>query len=153
MNEPKTVTNAALDKLPLFATDLEIAVAIVGKQNASRWKRDVIPVLEHRGFPRFDPLHQGRPVPLVKQFYAHYFGITEGFTLAKPSGEDRVGTWIPKRLRNRIKEEERRRAAGEDPSPTLSAAASAGELTQKQQKAAEEYRSRRATEFATKKKD
>ncbi|MCZ8546263.1 hypothetical protein OOJ09_18905 [Mesorhizobium qingshengii] len=30
-HEPRTVTNAALDKLPLFATDLEIAIAIVGK--------------------------------------------------------------------------------------------------------------------------
>lgn len=95
MNEPKTVTNNLLDKLPLFATDLEIAVAIVGKQNASRWKRDVVPVLEHKGFPRFDPLHQGRPVPLVKQFYALYFGIAQGFTLAKPDGEERV--WQPKR--------------------------------------------------------
>ncbi|TIW84033.1 MAG: hypothetical protein E5V53_01870, partial [Mesorhizobium sp.] len=81
---PRNVTNTALDRLPLFATDLEIAVAIVGKKYASLWKRDALPVLERRGFPRFDALHQGRPVPQVKQFYALYLGITAGFTLAPP---------------------------------------------------------------------
>ncbi|MBZ9808099.1 hypothetical protein [Mesorhizobium sp. ESP-6-2] len=112
MNEPKTVTNAALDKLPLFATDLEIAVAVVGKRNASRWKRDVIPMLERQGFPRWDPLHQGRPVPHVRQFYALYLGITAGFTMAPPDGEERA--WIGKREEKKIDDEERRRAAGED---------------------------------------
>jgi hypothetical protein len=112
--EPRTVTNAALDRLPLFATDLEIATAIVGKQNASRWKRDVIPALEHKGFPRWDPLHEGRPVPHVKQFYALYLGITAGFTMAPPDGEDRVGMWLGKRLEKKLADEERRRAAGEE---------------------------------------
>lgn len=68
------MTNAALDKLPLFAKDLDIAIAVVGKENASHWKRHVLPALERtRGFPRFDPLHQGRPVFLVKLFYASYY--------------------------------------------------------------------------------
>lgn len=144
--EPRTVTNTALDKLPLFATDLEIAIAVVGKQNASRWKRDVIPVLEQKGFPRFDPLHQGRPVPLVKQFYALYFGITHSFALARPGGEDRVGMWIGKRERNRITDEERRRAEGENiPQPVPSTA------NPKKQKAVDEYRAKKAAEFAAKK--
>ncbi len=103
MPEPRTVTNAGLDKLPLFATDLEIAVAVVGKQNASRWRRDVIPVLEHKGFPRWDPLHQGRPVPLVRQFYALYLGVTAGITLAKPTGKERI--WVPRRTRKQDESE------------------------------------------------
>lgn len=100
MEEPKTVTNAALDRLPLFASDLEIAVAIVGKKYASLWKRDAIPVLERRGFPRWDPLHQGRPVPHVRQFYALYLGIASGFTIAPPpDGQERE--WVPRRERAR----------------------------------------------------
>ncbi|MBZ9874528.1 hypothetical protein LB542_27200 [Mesorhizobium sp. BR1-1-9] len=63
------VTNAALDRLPLFATDLEIAVAIVGKQHASHWKKMMLPALEAHGFPRFDHAHFGRSVHLVKLFY------------------------------------------------------------------------------------
>jgi hypothetical protein len=91
MNEPKTVTNAALDRLPLFATDLEIATAIVGRARADYWRRAIMPTLEKSGFPGVDPLHNARPVPLMKQFYAAYFGITAGITLAKPDGEERLG--------------------------------------------------------------
>lgn len=42
-------------KLPLFATDDEIAIAIVGKSRASDWKRGSLRVLEDRGFPLIDP--------------------------------------------------------------------------------------------------
>ncbi|TIP03865.1 MAG: hypothetical protein E5X72_14275 [Mesorhizobium sp.] len=107
--EPKTVSNDALNKLPLFATDLEIAVAIVGKKYAPLWKRDALPVLERRGFPRWDPLHQGRPVPHVKQFYALYLGITAGFVMAPPpDGKEKV--WVPTRERKRLEAEQRRSA-------------------------------------------
>ena len=147
VREPKTVTNAALDKLPLFATDLEIAVAIVGKQNASHWKREVLPTREHRGFPRFDPLHQGRPVPLGKQFYALYFGITQGFTLAPPpGGEDRVGMWLGKRIQNRIDKEERFRADGVD-----FIERDFSDVTPKQKKAIEEYRAKKRAEIEARK--
>lgn len=146
VDEPKTVTNAALDKLPLFATDLEIAVAIVGKQNASRWKREVLPALEHKGFPRWDSLHQGRPVPHVRQFYALYLGITQGFTMARPDGGDKVGTWLGKRLEGKIDDEERRRAAGEevielDP----------GTTDPKKLRAIAEYRAQRVDAYAARK--
>ncbi|MER9533271.1 hypothetical protein NKI89_26175 [Mesorhizobium sp. M0309] len=63
------VSNAALDKLPLFASDLEIAVAIVGKMHAVHWKKTMLPALEVHGFPRFDHAHFGRSVHLVKLFY------------------------------------------------------------------------------------
>lgn len=139
--EPRTVTNATLDKLPLFATDLEIAVAIVGKQNASRWKRDVIPVLERKGFPRWDPLHQGRPVPHVRQFYALYLGITAGFTMAPPDGEERV--WIPNRER---KDEERRKADAGIPRRDRRAEAKANSdaWKERKRKALEDFRAKKA---------
>jgi hypothetical protein len=144
VREPKTVTNAALDKLPLFATDLEIAVAIVGKQNASRWKREVLPALEHKGFPRWDPLHEGRPVPHVKQFYALYLGITQGFTMAPPDGEE--GVWIGKRIENRIDKEEKFRADGVE-----FVERDFGPQTPRVQKAIEEYRAKKRAEIEARK--
>jgi hypothetical protein len=87
------VTNNLLDRLPLFATDREIAVAIVGRGRAEYWLKAVLPTLEHRGFPSTDALHKGRPVPLVRKFYDGYFGITAGSAMAKPEGEERLGQW------------------------------------------------------------
>jgi hypothetical protein len=51
----------------------------------------VIPVLERKGFPRIDPLHDGRPVLLVRRFYDGYLGITAGFQVAAPDGEENLG--------------------------------------------------------------
>lgn len=92
----------ALDNLPLFATDKELAVAIVGKERAQMWIKTVIPQLERKGFPRIDPLHDGRPVPLVKKFYDGYFGITAGFNAVAPDGQENLGMW--KRRRERRQE-------------------------------------------------
>jgi hypothetical protein len=96
------VTNNLLDKLPLFATDIEIAVAIVGKARAERWRKERLPTLERKGFPAVDAFHGGRAVPLVRKFYEAYFGITAGFAMAKPGGEDRVGMWLGRRLEKRL---------------------------------------------------
>lgn len=35
----------------------------------------------------------GRPVPLVKRFYDGYFGITAGFHIAAPDGEEDWSVW------------------------------------------------------------
>lgn len=83
----------ALDALPVFATDREIAVAIVGRAKANHWLEAVLPQLERRGFPAVDPLHEGRAVPLVRTFYDGYFGITAAFAMAKTDGEERLGQW------------------------------------------------------------
>ncbi len=87
----------ALDALPLFASDQEIAVAVVGRKHATHWRQSVLPELERIGFPIADTAHLGRAVPLVRKFYETYFGITAGFAMAKPSGEKK--TWAPKRQR------------------------------------------------------
>lgn len=88
--------NVAADpfgKLPMFATDLQLGTAIVGKTRAALWVRTVIPILERKGFPKVDPLHAGRPVPLVKRFYDGYFGITAGFNVAAPDGQEDLSIW------------------------------------------------------------
>lgn len=86
-----------LGQLPIFATDREIAVAVVGRSRAEGWRKSVLPVLEARGFPRVDALHGGRPTILVAKFYDGYFGITAGLTNAAPDGEERLGMYGKRR--------------------------------------------------------
>lgn len=87
----------ALDSLPLFASDQEIAIAVVGRKEAPQWRKVTLPVLERRGFPAIDLLHHGRAIPLVRKFYEAYFGITAGFAMSAPDGEEKP--WVPKRQR------------------------------------------------------
>ncbi|KKX33993.1 hypothetical protein FDR95_05010 [Rhizobiaceae bacterium LC148] len=87
----------ALAKLPLFASDHDLAIAIVGKERAAMWIKTVVPQLERKGFPRRDPLHDGRPIPLVRRFYDAYFGITAGFAATAPDGQERLGEWTKSR--------------------------------------------------------
>ncbi|MDK1489402.1 hypothetical protein QN219_04940 [Sinorhizobium sp. 7-81] len=83
-----------LSQLPLFATDQQLAVAIVGRDRATMWVKTVIPQLERKGFPRIDPLHDGRPVPLVRKFYDGYLGLTAGFAAAAPDGKENLDVWL-----------------------------------------------------------
>ncbi|TPM59016.1 hypothetical protein FJ959_09090 [Mesorhizobium sp. B2-2-4] len=85
--------NDPFARLPLFASDKDIAAAIVGRAKMEYWLKAVLPTIERRGFPAVDALHGGRPVPLVRKFYEGYFGITAGFAMAKPDGEERLGGW------------------------------------------------------------
>ena len=88
-----------LDSLPLFASDLAIAEAIVGKKYAAEWARDRLPTLASKpGFPPIDALHGGRAVPLVKRFYESYLGITGG-SFGVPDGPENPAAW--KRPRQR----------------------------------------------------
>ncbi|MBB4348032.1 hypothetical protein [Aliirhizobium cellulosilyticum] len=85
--------NDALANLPLFATDREIAIAVVGKERASYYTKAVIPMLERQGFPLRDPLHDGRPVPLVARFYSQYWGIGSGTAIGGPDGKEDWSAW------------------------------------------------------------
>jgi hypothetical protein len=92
--------NEALTGLPLFASDREIAIAVVGKEKASYYTKAVIPMLERQGFPLRDPLHDGRPVPLVMRFYERYWGIASSAAVGRPDGEENLGLWTGRRRRN-----------------------------------------------------
>lgn len=99
INVNKRSAVMALKDLPLFATDRQLAMAIVGKDRAEMWVRSVVPQLERKGFPKIDPLHDGRPVPLVEKFFDGYFGFTAGFSASAPDGEERLGQWKKSRHR------------------------------------------------------
>ncbi|WP_292326376.1 hypothetical protein [Mesorhizobium sp.] len=141
------MTNAALDKLPLFASDKEIALAIVGREKAQYWLTGVLPTLERRGFPAEDPLHTGRAVPLVRKFYEQYLGITAGFAMAKPDSEERI--WTPKRERKRIEAEERRIAEANVQRRDRRAEAKANSEAwkEKKRKALEDFRAKKASQW------
>ena len=82
-----------LDTLPMFASDHAIAVAIVGKKAASDWLKNRFPAIEKApGFPKVDPLHGGRPVPLVKLFYDTYLQVPRSGR-GLPDGEENEGAW------------------------------------------------------------
>ena len=93
-----------LSKLPMFATDDEIAIAIVGKKRASHWKRGALIILEARGFPRVDAVHGGRPVPLIRKWYNLYLGVEKSYVQSTQEiGKDNWEAWRPKREQRNAK--------------------------------------------------
>lgn len=90
----------SLDALPLFATDGELAVAIVGPKRAAEWLRDKFPTISTKqGFPPVDPFHGGRATVKVAKFYETYIGATGAGVNAAPDGVDKVGTWTGQKRR------------------------------------------------------
>jgi hypothetical protein len=82
-----------LDALPVFASDFDIAVALVGKKAAPDWIRSRLPAIEKvPGFPKVDALHGGRPVPLVKLFYENYLRLPASGS-GLPDGDEDEGAW------------------------------------------------------------
>ena len=66
-------------QLPMFASDIDIATAIVGKASAARWVKEKLPTLASKqGFPLVDDFHGGRAISLVRLFYNSYLGIAAG---------------------------------------------------------------------------
>lgn len=88
-----------LDDLPLFASDQQIAEAIVGKDMAEKWIRERLPTLASKqGFPPIDAFHGGRPVKLVARFYDDYLG-TGARSSSAPRGVEDVSAWKPSKHR------------------------------------------------------
>lgn len=83
----------SLSALPLFATDQQLAVALVGKARAALWLKRTLPILEARGFPRIDALHEGRPVPLVKRYYDNYLGANASYVSTGASTPENPESW------------------------------------------------------------
>lgn len=83
----------------MFASDKQIAEAIVGKERAEAWLRERLPTLATKpGFPAVDPFHGGRPVAHVELFYRNYLNVpADGRGL--PDRTEGEGEW--KRSRRR----------------------------------------------------
>lgn len=63
-----------LAALPEFASDAEIAVALVGKARAAEAEA-LFPALEASGFPHVDPRFNARYVPAVRRFFDVEYGL------------------------------------------------------------------------------
>lgn len=88
-----------LDDLPMFASDRQIAEAVVGKDKAENWLRERLPTLAKKpGFPPIDPFHGGRSVKLVARFYDEYLG-TASQSGSAPRGVEDVRAWNPSKRR------------------------------------------------------
>lgn len=88
-----------LDDLPMFASDKQIAEAVVGKDAAEKWLRERLPTLASKpGFPPIDAFHGGRPVKLVIRFYDEYLG-TGAQASSAPRGVEDVSAWKPSKHR------------------------------------------------------
>lgn len=75
-----------LDDLPLFASDSEIAEAVVGPDRVKTFL-ERLATLENDGFPRTDPFYGGRYVPRVKAFFEARAGRATAGT--RPIVQDR----------------------------------------------------------------
>ena len=65
---------SGFDDLPFFATDAELAIALLGRKRASQW-RDLAPLYESKGLPKIDSLTGGRCTPAVKRFFEEQNGV------------------------------------------------------------------------------
>ena len=60
--------------LPLFASERDISIALMGPGQYSTWGA-IVPLLEHRGFPTIDGLMGGRYTPAIRAFFDREYGI------------------------------------------------------------------------------
>jgi hypothetical protein len=85
-----------IDSLSMFASDDEIAVIVMGPGKASEW-RQVVTLLEPRGFPKLDAMMGGRYVPAVKHYFDNEYKLTAGPAVGVPDGPEELGACKPKR--------------------------------------------------------
>jgi hypothetical protein len=89
----------SLADLPIYADDLLIGAAVLGKSRAREW-RELAPLLETKGLPKIDRLHGGRYVPAVRLFYDNFNGIAP-LAPAAPDGLEDAGAWKTRESRRR----------------------------------------------------
>ena len=79
-----------LSDLPLYATDADIAAAVLGKSGAKDW--DALAMLwERKGLPKKDELTGKRYTPAVRTFFDMLHGLTPQGAVKAPDGVD--GVW------------------------------------------------------------
>jgi hypothetical protein len=88
-----------LDRLPLFADDASIGVALLGPGRAHEWNK-IAELLETRGLPKVDTLMGGRYVRAVVAFFDHQYGLDHsGAPPLAPDGAEDFARWTGKQKR------------------------------------------------------
>jgi len=81
-----------LEDLPLFASEIDISVALMGPGRYSTF-RAIVPLLERRGFPQIDGLMGGRYTPAVRAFFDREYGIHGQSSGRAVDGPERFGSY------------------------------------------------------------
>jgi hypothetical protein len=89
-----------LTELPLFASDEDIAGALMGP-GKGRVFRAIVPLLERRGFPKYDGLMGGRYVPAVKAFFDREYDVSGPAQVSAPHVPARLGASWKKQATDR----------------------------------------------------
>jgi hypothetical protein len=85
-----------MEDLPAFANDDELASALMGVGRTAEF-RQIIPLLEARGFPKIDGLMGGRYVPAVKAFFDREYRIRGDDQVAAPHMPAMLGAYSGRR--------------------------------------------------------
>jgi hypothetical protein len=81
-----------LDQLPAFASEDDLATALMGTGNITVF-RQIVPLLERRGFPTIDGLMGGRYVPAVKAFFDREYSVQGASQVSAPHAPAELGAW------------------------------------------------------------
>jgi len=92
----KAGRGAALIKLPLFATDAELGVALMGRERACEWSK-LAHLYERQGLPKVCPIMGGRYVPAVRAFFDQQYKVASSSAPASPDGIERPEAWTRNR--------------------------------------------------------
>jgi hypothetical protein len=89
-----------LDNLPLFATDEVLGASLLGADRVQEW-RQIVSLLEARGFPKVDKLMGGRYVPAVVAHFDHQYGLDRGgYPPLAPDGVEDFEKWKKQKRRS-----------------------------------------------------
>jgi hypothetical protein len=87
---------SSIESLPLFATDDVIGAVLLGPERVAEFK-EMVPLLEARGFPKIDTLMGGRYVPAIRAHFDHQYGLDRnGDVPLTPDGTEHFDTWRSK---------------------------------------------------------
>src|SRR5438132_1035703 len=89
------ISVVSINTLPLYASEEELAHAVLGPDRAPEWK-SIAALLETRGLPKIDALMGGRYVPAVKAFFDREHGLQD-FSPLTPDGFEELGSWKKRR--------------------------------------------------------
>jgi hypothetical protein len=85
-----------LDQLPAFASEDDLATALLGTGKITVF-RSVVPLLEARGFPKIDGLLGGRYVPAVKAFFDREYKVAGDEQVSAPHAPAALGAYNGRR--------------------------------------------------------
>lgn len=81
-----------LEQLPMFASEEALSNALMGPGKTAEW-RQIVPLLERRGFPTIDGLMGGRYTRAVKAFFDREYGVHGAGQVSAPHAPAELGSW------------------------------------------------------------